>query len=97
MVSALEHAAAGDGLVHAGGGLATQRITGASRLRVVDAIVSGVHEPSTSHYQLLRAFADDRTLASAAEAMNAGGYRTHEFGDSILVECSRRSRRKLVA
>ena len=40
-------------------GLATQRIGSASRLRVVDAILSGTHEPGTSHYELLRAFADE--------------------------------------
>ena len=27
-------------------------------LRVVDAILSGTHEPGTSHYELLRAFTD---------------------------------------
>ena len=34
-----------------------------SWLRVVDAILSGTHEPDSSHYQLLRAFVDDATLA----------------------------------
>ena len=47
----------------------------------MDAILSGVHEPATSHYQLLRAFADDETLQRADALMNALGYRTHEFGD----------------
>ena len=32
-------------------------------LRVVDAILSGTHEPGTSHYELLRAFAGDATPA----------------------------------
>src|SRR5258707_727118 len=57
-----------------------------SRLRVVDAILSGTHEPSTSHYQLLRAFTDDETLCRANEELDARGYRTHEFGDSVLIE-----------
>jgi len=42
-----------------------------------------VHEPATSHYQLLRAFADRATLEDADAAMDARGYRTHEFGDSV--------------
>ena len=42
-------------------------------LRVVDAILSGTHEPGTSHYELLRAFADDATLARADA--RAGGPR----------------------
>jgi len=86
VVRALEHAASVDGDVLAGAGLATQRIGADTQLRVVDAIVSGVHEPSTSHYQLLRAFAPDATLQSAEQEMETLGYRTHEFGDSVLIE-----------
>jgi S-adenosylmethionine:tRNA ribosyltransferase-isomerase len=85
VVRALEHAAARDGQVRPGQGLANQRIDAASRLRLVDAILTGTHEPGTSHYQLLRAFTDDATLRRASEEMNARNYRTHEFGDSILV------------
>jgi S-adenosylmethionine:tRNA ribosyltransferase-isomerase len=83
VVRALEHAATGRGSVKAGPGVATQRITEATHLQIVDAIVSGVHEPATSHFQLLGAFADRRTLEQADAAMSAGGYRTHEFGDSV--------------
>jgi S-adenosylmethionine:tRNA-ribosyltransferase-isomerase (queuine synthetase) len=72
-------------VVRAGPGVATQRIGPGTRLRVVDAILTGVHERGTSHYELLRAFADDRTLAAADDEMAARGYRPHEFGDSILV------------
>ena len=85
VVRALEHAASGDGVVHAGHGTATQRIGRGTRRRVVDAILTGVHEPGTSHYELLRAFADDVTLSVADEEMAVHGYRHHEFGDSILV------------
>ena len=86
VVRALEHAATALGRIRSGAGVATQRITANSRLHVVDAIVTGVHDPATSHYQLLRAFVDEGTLRRAAEAMTAAGYRTHEFGDSILIE-----------
>jgi S-adenosylmethionine:tRNA ribosyltransferase-isomerase len=80
-----EGAKPGDWIVRAGPGIATQRIGPGTRLRVVDAILTGVHERGTSHYELLRAFADDRTLAAADDEMAARGYRPHEFGDSILV------------
>ena len=70
----------------AGTGIATGRIGPATSLRVVDAILSGTHEPGTSHYELLRAFAADEVLARADTELNARGYRTHEFGDSILIE-----------
>ena len=65
--------------------MADQRIGAGSRLRVVDAILSGTHEPQESHYQMLRAFQDDDLLGRAGDALGAAGYRTHEFGDSVLV------------
>ena len=68
---ALEHAAAADGVVQPGEGVADQRLGPASRLRIVDAILSGTHEPDSSHYQLLRAFVDDATLAEASAALEA--------------------------
>jgi S-adenosylmethionine:tRNA ribosyltransferase-isomerase len=86
VVRALEHAALPDAGVAAGEGLATQRLGPASRLRVVDAILSGTHEPGTSHYELLRAFMDDATLERAACELEARQYRTHEFGDSVFIE-----------
>ena len=73
-------------VVRAGDGIANQRIGPASPLRVVDAILSGTHEPDGSHYQMLRAFMDDATLAAATAALETMGYRTHEFGDSVLIE-----------
>jgi len=85
VVRALEHAALPDGAVRSGPGTATQRIGPATRLHAVDGILTGVHEPATSHYQLLRAFADDRTLAAAGRLLEVQRYRTHEFGDSMLV------------
>ena len=86
VVRALEHAAARDGIVRAGDGVATQRIGPSTRLRVVDAILSGTHERGTSHYELLRAFADDDTLDHIDWELEARGYRTHEFGDSVFLE-----------
>jgi S-adenosylmethionine:tRNA ribosyltransferase-isomerase len=86
---ALEHAASSAGGVRAGDGVATQRIGPNTRLRVVDAIVSGAHEAGESHYQLLRAFADDHVLEAMSRALDARGYRTHEFGDSVLVSAMR--------
>ncbi len=83
---ALEHAGDQPGGLRSGHALATQRIGRYSRIRVVDAIVSGVHGPGESHYELLRAFASDDVLARVGVALEARGYRTHEFGDSVLLE-----------
>jgi S-adenosylmethionine:tRNA ribosyltransferase-isomerase len=82
---ALEHAAAHRGL-KPGAGLADQKIGPHSPLRIVDAIVSGTHEPGTSHYELLRAFAGDDVLRRASAELETHGYLTHEFGDSVWVE-----------
>jgi len=90
VVRSLEHSAARDGLVHAGNGVADQRLGSTSRLRIVGAILSGTHEPGSSHFELLRAFVDDATLADANAALEESGYRTHEFGDSVLIERANR-------
>ncbi len=80
---ALEHAASRG--LSAGDGIADQRLGAHTRLQVVDAIISGTHEPGTSHRELLRAFASDALLARADVELAAHGYLTHEFGDSVLI------------
>jgi len=80
VVRALEHSAG-----RSGDGVADQRIGPDSRLRIVDAILSGTHGPEESHYQMLRAFHDDGVLARAEAALEDARYRTHEFGDSVLM------------
>ena len=85
VVRALEDAATEDGHLRSGEGLAKGRIGPATHLKVVDAILSGTHEPGTSHYELLRAFLEDSTLERATAELDAHGYRTHEFGDSVLI------------
>jgi S-adenosylmethionine:tRNA ribosyltransferase-isomerase len=76
--------------MRAGEGMATLRIGPATALRVVDAVLTGVHEPGTSHYELLRAFIDDATLRRVDTELIRRGYRAHEFGDSVLIERSTR-------
>lgn len=82
VVRALEHA----GPRLPASGLATQRIGPNTRLRLVDAVLSGTHEPGSSHYELLRAFVPDELLKQVNRELNSHAYRTHEFGDSVLVE-----------
>ncbi len=86
VVRALEHSASRFGAVLAGEGVADQRIGAHTPLRVVDAILSGTHEPGTSHYDLLQAFVGERVLRRADRVLEDGGFRTHEFGDSVLIE-----------
>jgi S-adenosylmethionine:tRNA ribosyltransferase-isomerase len=86
VVRALEHAASLQQLLRAGDGVADQRIGAQTRLRVVDAIVSGTHEAGSSHHDLLHAFTSRAVLARADAALEQHGYRSHEFGDSVLIE-----------
>ena len=85
VVRALEDAARRHGWVTAGEGVATQRITTDSELRIVDVIVSGLHEFGSSHYELLRAFQPDGALEQMTTEAEAGDYRTHEFGDAVFI------------
>lgn len=87
---ALEHAA-GHGGLRSGPGLATQRIGPHSQLRVVDALLSGTHEPGASHHTLLQAFVSPALLRHIDDTLESHHYRTHEFGDSVLIERARHS------
>jgi hypothetical protein len=86
VVRALESAAHPDGGVRSGAGVASGRIGAQASLRTVDALLTGVHQPGESHFELLRAFAGDALLARISAAFAAGDYLAHEFGDSMLLE-----------
>ena len=83
---ALEHSASDRNGLRPGERLATQRIGPETELRVVDAIISGTHEAGESHYELLKAFADDTLLTEMSRSLDLHRYRSHEFGDSVLIE-----------
>jgi S-adenosylmethionine:tRNA ribosyltransferase-isomerase len=53
--------------------------------RVVDGLLTGMHEPTASHYALLQAFAPLPLLREAGQAAEKRGYLGHEFGDSALI------------
>jgi len=53
--------------------------------RMVSSVLSGVHVPGESHFELLAAFAPRRTLRAAVGRAAALGYRGHELGDAMLI------------
>jgi S-adenosylmethionine:tRNA ribosyltransferase-isomerase len=53
--------------------------------RVVEGLLTGMHEPTTSHYTLLQAFAPLPLLQEAASLAEGLGYLGHEFGDACLI------------
>jgi len=85
VVRALESAVGEDGRAQASSGWTDLVITPGSGVRVVDALVTGFHDPRASHLEMLRAFAPAAVLVEAYRAAAAGGYRWHEFGDSHLI------------
>jgi S-adenosylmethionine:tRNA ribosyltransferase-isomerase len=84
-VRALETIAAPDGSVTADSGVTSLMVTPVRGLRAVDGLVTGWHEPESSHLSLLEAAAGRELLARSYAAARAGGYRFHEFGDSHLI------------
>lgn len=85
VVRALETVAERDGTVHPGEGWTDTIITPERGVRAVDGIITGLHEPRSSHLAMLEAIADRDSLELAyAEALEEG-YLWHEFGDSHLI------------
>jgi S-adenosylmethionine:tRNA ribosyltransferase-isomerase len=55
------------------------------RLRTVDAVLSGLHDPSDSHFRLLEAFAPRAALVTAWQRARELEMHGHELGDVMLV------------
>jgi len=68
-----------------GSGTATLRIDGRYRPRVVAGLVSGLHVPGESHFELLSAFAPPDRLRSAIALAAEHGLSSHELGDACLI------------
>jgi S-adenosylmethionine:tRNA ribosyltransferase-isomerase len=61
------------------------RIDKFHELKVVDGLITGLHEPEASHLDLLSAFLDREVLAAAYREAVDLGYLWHEFGDLNLI------------
>jgi len=86
VVRALESSASDNGgQPKAGESIARLRVGPHHALRVVDGLLTGMHEPSESHYQLMAAFIEAPTMARAWQHAVAQRYLGHEFGDACLL------------
>jgi S-adenosylmethionine:tRNA ribosyltransferase-isomerase len=90
VVRALETAAlaarcTGDGPVAASAGWTSHVVTRQTGVAVVDGLLTGLHEPRSTHLWMLAAFAGDALLRQCYQAAAARGYRWHEFGDAHLL------------
>jgi S-adenosylmethionine:tRNA ribosyltransferase-isomerase len=85
VVRALETVAAPDGSLSAGEGWTSLVVTPERGLRAVDGLLTGWHEPESSHLQLLEAVAGRDLLDRSYRAARRRRYRWHEFGDLHLI------------
>jgi S-adenosylmethionine:tRNA ribosyltransferase-isomerase len=82
---ALETVAAPSGRVRSGAGWTSLVITPQDRLRAVDGLITGFHEPRASHLAFLHALAGPTHVARAYAAALRRRYLWHEFGDLHLI------------
>ncbi len=85
VVRALETAARPGGLVVPSAGWTSHVVTPQTGVRAVDGLLTGLHEPRSSHLRMLAAFAGPELLARCYEAAVTSGYLWHEFGDVHLM------------
>ena len=84
VVRALE-TTAGDGMVCPGEGWTNVVVSPESGIRSVDGLLTGWHEPRSTHLQLLETLAGGELIERSYREASARGYRLHEFGDAHLI------------
>ncbi|MEU1914051.1 S-adenosylmethionine:tRNA ribosyltransferase-isomerase [Streptomyces massasporeus] len=84
-VRAVESAVGADGAVRAHEGWTDLVVTPERGVRVVDGLLTGLHEPEASHLLMLEAVAGRVAVERGYEAALQGRYLWHEFGDVHLV------------
>ena len=84
-VRALESAVDESGRVRAQHGYTRLRIDNKHRLKAVDGLLTGLHEPEASHLDLLSAFLAAEQIRAAYEEAIERRYLWHEFGDLNLI------------
>jgi S-adenosylmethionine:tRNA ribosyltransferase-isomerase len=85
VVRALETVAAPDGTVGEGEGWTNLVVTPERGLHAVDGLLTGWHDPESSHLQMLEAAAGADLLERSQDAAQQRGYLWHEFGDVHLI------------
>jgi S-adenosylmethionine:tRNA ribosyltransferase-isomerase len=85
VVRALEGCARDRGKLVAGEGETDLVVDATHRPRIVGGLLTGLHDPTASHYRLLQSFAPRALLDRAYSHAAASGYLAHEFGDSSLI------------
>ncbi|MFF7647767.1 S-adenosylmethionine:tRNA ribosyltransferase-isomerase [Streptomyces canus] len=84
-VRAVESAAGADGVVRARAGWTDLVVTPERGVRVVDGLLTGLHEPEASHLLMLEAVAGRAAIDRGYEEALRRSYLWHEFGDVHLL------------
>ncbi|MFE6942240.1 S-adenosylmethionine:tRNA ribosyltransferase-isomerase [Streptomyces chartreusis] len=84
-VRAVESAVDADGVVRARAGWTDLVVTPERGVRVVDGLLTGLHEPEASHLLMLEAVAGRDAISRSYEEALRGLYLWHEFGDVHLI------------
>jgi len=84
-VRAVESAAGADGAVRARAGWTDLVVTPERGVRVVDGLLTGLHEPEASHLLMLEAVAGRAAVDRGYEEALRRNYLWHEFGDVHLL------------
>lgn len=90
VMRALESAAqkpSARGGLQAGEGLSRLQIRPGYRFQVVDRLVTGMHEPDSSHMHILKTLCPLSLIQQGYQKAAASGYRGHEYGDLSLLAC----------
>jgi S-adenosylmethionine:tRNA ribosyltransferase-isomerase len=85
VVRALETAVGADGFVRPSRGWTSHVVTPEEGVHAVDGLLTGLHEPRSSHLRMLTAVAGSALLDRVYEEALAREYRWHEFGDVNLL------------
>ena len=86
---ALESAATPQKRVRPGEGVTTLLLSPSYGLKIVNGLVTGMHESGTSHLQLLQSFAPWPLIERAYSQAEERGYLWHEYGDSCFDLCGK--------
>ena len=87
VVRALETVTDSRGRTHGGSGWTDLVIEVDTPIRTIDGLVTGWHEPQSTHLDMLVAVAGRDAVATSYEEALRVGYLWHEFGDSHLILC----------
>lgn len=85
VVRALETSKGLDDLAHSCGGWTDLIVSPENGVHLVDGMVTGWHEPVSSHLLMLEALLGRELLIDSHNAALVQGYRWHEFGDAHLI------------